>query len=117
MITFPSIAPDQTSVEEVAANMIQVQLGNGYIHQLPNGSNAKRVDWNPMQWSGLTQANLETIDTFLASMINTGDYTTYTSPQTGNTYYLLIDPSQNAQYTNQGGATFTVKAYFKQIIL
>jgi phage-related protein len=117
MITFPTsttLQPDQTSSENPTPDMIKVQFGNGFIHSLPNGNNNLRSEWDPMNWSGLNQADLGTLNTFLTSMATTGDYTAYTSPMTGKTYNLIIDGKW--LITNQGGQTYSVQATFTQII-
>ena|ERR1039458_5137883 len=115
-ISFPAIPPDQGSSENPTATMISAQFGNGFGMLVPDGRNYLRTIWNPMSWSGLNAASLATLITFLNSMTS-GDYTTYTSPMTGQTYYLKLETPYSFPITNQGGQTYSVTTIMKQVFI
>lgn len=68
MITFtPSVVPSQGSGFKGKATVTEIELGDGYVHRVPNAVNgAKRS--TDLKWDKITEAQKKELDDFFTAM-------------------------------------------------
>lgn len=67
----------QSSTKQIQTNLLVAQFGDGYTQRTPNGINYARQQWT-ISWENITNADLVTIETAIASARYGSDAFTWT---------------------------------------
>ena len=111
MATFPSIDPDYGAQKTSAPIVRKVQFGDGYEARLKYGLSQNPKVWN-LSFVNLTEADSDTIETFLDARAD--DYASFdwSPPDETNTYKWVCEEwTKSIPFANRA----TIQATFRQV--
>ena len=111
MATFPSITASYGASKNSAPSVRTVQFGDGYQARLTYGLNQNPKQWS-LTWQNITEANADTIETFLNDRAADNASFDWTPPDE-TTSYKWICPSWDKSITYNNRAT--ISATFVQV--
>jgi phage-related protein len=79
MATFPSIDPSFGLTKASSPQVTNTQFQDGYSKRIKWGMNIDPKKWNP-RWVNITEADSDTIETFLEARVSDGDSFAWTPP-------------------------------------
>ena len=113
MATFPSITPTYGAQKSSAPTNRVVKFGDGYeqrlLYGIPSHMNPK--EWS-LTWQNITEANADTIETFLNARAEDAASFDWTPPDEA-TAYKWVCPEWNKTITYNNRAT--IQATFRQV--
>jgi len=113
MATFPDIAASYGASKSSAPRTRTVQFGDGYqqrlLYGIPSHMNPK--EWQ-LSWVNITEANADTIETFLDARAEDGASFDWSPPDETSTYKWIC---RSWQRTHQYADINTITATFEQV--
>lgn len=111
MATFPAITPAYGAQKTSSPTNRVVKFGDGYEQVLRFGLNQNPKSWS-LSWQNITEADADTIETFLDARANDGDAFDWTPPGEATSYKWRCDEwSKTIPYNNRA----TITATFRQV--
>ena len=111
MATFPAITPSYGAQKSSSPKLQVVKFGDGYEQRVKIGINQNPKEWS-LSWDNITEANSDTIETFLDARADDGASFSWTPPAE-STEYKWVCPEWNKTIPYTGRATIT--ATFRQV--
>lgn len=113
MATFPAITPAYGAEKRSAPVMRRVQFGDGYEQRLRYGLNQNSKVW-ALTWNNITEADADTIETFLDARAADGDSFTWTPPaEASAAEWVCEEWSKSIPYTGRAIITATFRQVFE----
>jgi phage-related protein len=113
MATFPDIAASYGASKSSAPRTRTVQFGDGYqqrlLYGIPSHMNPK--EWQ-LSWVNITEANADTIETFLDARAEDGASFDWSPPDETSTYKWICPQWRKTLNT---AAAVTITATFQQV--
>ena len=112
MATFPTSPAASYGISKTSKpNLKRVKFADGYEARISFGMNQNAKTWNPT-WENITEAESDTIETFLDARASDADCFTWTPPnESSSGEYICLD--WNKQINVAGYATIT--ATFEEV--
>ena len=111
MATFPSITPTYGTRKTNSPIVKTTQFGDGYQQRVQFGLNQNPKKFS-LTWNNLTEADSDTIETFLDARADDGASFTYTPPnEPSSMQFVCPSWSKNMEFSNLA----TIKATFLQV--
>lgn len=111
MATFPAIEPDFGAAKQSRPAVRVVRFGDGYEQRVTFGINQNPKEWR-LRWSNITEANADTIETFLDARAADNDSFTWSPPDESANYEFVCE-SWTKSFPTAGLAT--IDATFRQV--
>tara|TARA_Y100000401_G_scaffold100870_1_gene90018 strand:+ start:68 stop:421 length:354 start_codon:yes stop_codon:yes gene_type:complete len=113
MATFPAVEASYGLQKQSAPLTRTVRFADGYEHRLvfglPQNQNPKIYE---LTWNNITEAESDTIETFLDARANDSASFTYSPPREASSYQFVCETwSKTINYSNLA----TIKATFRQV--
>lgn len=111
MATFPAITPTYGAEKRSAPKRRVVRFGDGYEQRLTYGLNQNPKEWS-LTWNNITEANADTIETFLDARAADAAAFDWTPPGEAAAYKWICDSwSKSIPYTGRA----IINATFRQV--
>ena len=111
MATFPAISPTYGVEKRSAPKRRAVQFGDGYEQRLTYGLNQNPKEWS-LTWNNITEANADTIETFLDARAADAAAFDWTPPDEATAYKWVCDRwSKSIPYNGRA----IINATFRQV--
>tara|TARA_Y100000004_G_scaffold120570_1_gene135529 strand:- start:1697 stop:2041 length:345 start_codon:yes stop_codon:yes gene_type:complete len=111
MATFPSIDPSYGAQKKSEPIIRSVQYGDGYEARLMFGLNQNPKEWT-LEWSNITEAQSDTIETFLDARAVDNAAFQWSPPDDSETYdWICPSWSKTMPYSNLAN----IQATFRQV--
>ena len=115
MAVFPSIEPSYPVKKTSKPNTRTVTFGDGYEHRLLFGLNQNPKQFS-LTWTNLTEADSDTIETFLDARAVDGESFTYTPPNESSAMEFKCPQwSKDMNYSNLATITATFVQVFEPL--
>jgi phage-related protein len=111
MATFPDIEADFGAVKQSSPAVRIARFGDGYEQRVQFGINQDPKQWR-LRWQFITEANSDTIETFLEARAADGAPFSWSPPDDSSTYKWVCD-SWTKTLPSAGLAT--IDATFRQV--
>jgi phage-related protein len=113
MATFPAITPTYGAEKRSTPRQRVVQFGDGYEHRLTFGLNQNPKEWS-LTWNNITEANADTIETFLDARAADGASFGWTPPDETTSYkWVCSSWTKSIPYTGRAVITATFRQVFE----
>ena len=111
MATFPNITPSYGAQESNSPKSRVVKFGDGYENRITFGLNQNPVEWS-LSWNNITEANADTIETFLDARGVDGASFDWTGPGEPSAYkFVCAEWSKTISYAGLAD----IQATFRQV--
>lgn len=111
MAAFPSIDPSYGAQKRSQPNIRKVQFGDGYEKRLSFGINQDPKEWS-LEFRNLTEADADTIETFLEARAADAAAFDWSPPDDTNTYkWVCSSWTKTLPYSNLA----TIQTTFTQV--
>jgi len=113
MATFPAITPAYGATKSSAPVLRRVQFGDGYEQRLKFGLNQNPKEWS-LTWNNITEADSDTIETFLNARADNGESFDWTPPDEATAYKWVCETWQKViPYSGRANITATFRQVFE----
>ena len=113
MATFPAITPAYGANKSSAPKVRKTQFGDGYDQRITFGLNQNPKTWD-LTWQNITEANSDTIETFLDARAADGASFDWTPPDESTAYKWVCEAWQKTiSYTGRATITATFRQVFE----
>jgi len=113
MATFPAITASYGATKASAPILRRVQFGDGYEQRLRFGLNQNPKEWS-LTWNNITEANADTIETFLNARADDGESFDWTPPDESTAYKWVCESWQKTiHYVGRATITATFRQVFE----
>ena len=115
MATFPSITASYGAQKTSRPKVRTVQFGDGYEQRVMYGvpSHMSPKEWS-LTWQNITEANADTIETFLDARAADGASFDWTPPDEATAYkWVCAEWSKTIPYNNRATITATFRQVFE----
>ena len=113
MATFPSIEASYGLSKKSAPKIRRTKFGDGYEQRIKYGLNQNPKTWNPV-WKNCTEAQSDTIETFLDARASDADSFTWTPPnEASSSKYICLSWSKKMNYPGYATITATFEEVFE----
>jgi len=111
--TFPSIEPSYGLTKNINPNVNATRFQDGYEHVIKFGLNINPRVYN-LQFKNITEAESDTIETFLDARITDGDYFNWKAPDEPTTSkYRALPRTKTIPYPNRATINVTFREVFE----
>jgi phage-related protein len=113
MATFPAITPSYGAQKTSAPKLQVVSFGDGYEQRVSFGINQNPKQWS-LTWNNITEANSDTIETFLDARAADGASFDWTPPAEATSYkWVCAEWDKTITYTGRATITATFRQVFE----
>ena len=113
MATFPAITASYGAQKSSKPKMRMTQFGDGYEQRTTFGLNQNPKEWS-LTWQNITEANADTIETFLDARAADGASFDWTPPDTATSYKWVCQQwDKTIPYTGRATITATFRQVFE----
>ena len=113
MATFPAITPSYGAQKTSAPKLQVVSFGDGYEQRVSFGINQNPKEWS-LTWNNITEANSDTIETFLDARAADGASFDWTPPAEATPYkWVCAEWDKTITYTGRATITATFRQVFE----
>ena len=113
MATFPAITASYGAQKSSKPKMRMTQFGDGYEQRTTFGLNQNPKEWN-LTWQNITEANADTIETFLDARAADGASFDWTPPDSATSYKWVCQQwDKTIPYTGRATITATFRQVFE----
>jgi len=113
MATFPAIAASYGAQKSSKPVVRTTQFGDGYEQRTTFGLNQNPKEWS-LTWQNITEANADTIETFLDARAADGASFDWTPPDTATSYKWVCQQwDKTIPYTGRATITATFRQVFE----
>ena len=113
MFTFPSIEASYGLSKSSKPNIRQTKFGDGYQARISFGMNLNPKTWSPV-WKNCTEAQSDSIETFLDQRANDAASFTWTPPnESSSSKYICLKWSKRMDYPGYATITATFQEVFE----
>ena len=111
MATFPNITPRYGAQKNSSPKLRTVVFGDGYENRFTFGLNQNPKQWS-LSWDNITEANADTIETFLDARAADGASFDWTGPGEPSAYkFVCAEWNKTIPYTGRAN----IQATFRQV--
>lgn len=111
MATFPAVTPAYGAQKTSNPKLRTARFGDGYEQRVSFGLNQNPKQWD-LTWQNITEANADTIETFLNARAADGASFDWTPPDEATAYKWVCEQwSKTVPYTGRA----TISATFRQV--
>ena len=113
MATFPAITASYGAEKRSAPAVRTVQFGDGFQQRLTYGLNQNPKEWS-LAWNNITEANADTIETFLDARAADNASFDWTPPDEATSYkWICRQWFKSIPYTGRANITATFTQVFE----
>lgn len=112
MATFPAITPAYGATKSSAPKVRKTQFGDGYENRVTFGLNQNPKTWD-LTWQNITEANSDTIETFLDARAVDGASFDWTPPGESSAKWVCETWQKTIPYTGRATITATFRQVFE----
>ena len=113
MATFPAITASYGAQKSSKPKMRMTQFGDGYEQRTTFGLNQNPKEWS-LTWQNITEANADTIETFLDARAADGASFDWTPPDSATSYKWVCQQwDKTIPYTGRATITATFRQVFE----
>ena len=113
MATFPAITASYGAQKSSKPKMRMTQFGDGYEQRTKFGLNQNPKEWS-LTWQNITEANADTIETFLDARAADGASFDWTPPDAATSYKWVCQQwDKTIPYTGRATITATFRQVFE----
>jgi phage-related protein len=112
MATFPAITPAYGASKSSAPKVRKTQFGDGYEQRITFGLNQNPKTWD-LTWQNITEANSDTIETFLDARAADGASFDWTPPGESSAKWVCETWQKTIPYTGRATITATFRQVFE----
>lgn len=113
MATFPAITPSYGAQKTSAPKLQVIGFGDGYEQRVSFGINQNPKQWS-LTWNNITEANSDTIETFLDARAADGASFDWTPPAEATSYkWVCAEWDKTINYTGRATITATFRQVFE----
>lgn len=113
MATFPAITASYGAQKSSKPVVRTTQFGDGYEQRTTFGLNQNPKEWS-LTWQNITEANADTIETFLDARAADGASFDWTPPDTATSYKWVCQQwDKTIPYTGRATITATFRQVFE----
>ena len=113
MATFPAVTPSYGAQKTSRPRVRIAQFGDGYEQRTRFGINQNPKEWN-LSWQNITEANSDSIETFLDARAADGASFDWTPPAEATSYkWVCLEWDKQINYTGRATITATFRQVFE----